>query len=163
MKKKRVIAILFSLLFIWIDQLTKCFFYNLEIWSKVTFLEPLLNSWISRWMSMPMIIIFFVSIICILIFVVLFYKKYLTEIEFSLLFAWTIWNLSRPWACLRTTSDWSPMQVWTESVVPSDGWRRRWRLRADKAECCYTMRVTASPTRPTRTLTCCRSTAWEAT
>ena len=93
MKKKRVIAILFSLLFIWIDQLTKYFFYNLEIWSKVTFLEPLLNSWISRWMSMPMIIIFFVSIICILIFVVLFYKKYLTEIEFSLLFAWTIWNL----------------------------------------------------------------------
>ena len=93
MKKKRVIAILFSLLFIWIDQLTKYFFYNLEIWSKVTFLEPLLNSWISRWMSMPMIVIFIVSIICIWLFIYLFHKKYLTVLDFALLMAGTIWNL----------------------------------------------------------------------
>lgn len=93
MKKRRVIAILISLLLIWFDQLTKYFFYNLEIWSQNPFLEPLLNDWISRGISMPMITIFFVSIACLLIFIVLFYKKYLTVIEFSLLFAGTIWNL----------------------------------------------------------------------
>lgn len=93
MKKRRIIAILISLLLIWFDQLTKYFFYNLETWSQNPFLEPLLNNWISRGMSMPMATIFFVSITCILIFILLFHKKYLTTIEFSLLFAGTIWNL----------------------------------------------------------------------
>ena len=93
MKKNRVYALLFSLLLIWIDQLTKYFFYNLEIWSNLFFLYPLLNDWISWWMSMPMVIIISVSTICIWLFVYLFYKKYLTVLEFALLFAWTIWNL----------------------------------------------------------------------
>lgn len=93
MKKKRIIAILFCLLLIWIDQLTKYLFYDLEIWSQLFFLEPLLNDWISRWMSMPMVVIFGVSVICIWLFIYLFYKKYLTTVEFALLFAGTIWNL----------------------------------------------------------------------
>ena len=93
MKKNRVYALLFSLLLIWIDQLNKYFFYNLEIWSNLFFLYPLLNDWISWWMSMPMVIIISVSTICIWLFVYLFYKKYLTVLEFALLFAWTIWNL----------------------------------------------------------------------
>ena len=93
MKKKRIIALLFCLLLIWIDQLTKYIFYNLEICSQNSFLEPLLNDGISRWMSMPMIVILFISIICTLLFVYLFHKKYLTTIEFALLFAGTIWNL----------------------------------------------------------------------
>lgn len=93
MKKKRLIAILFTLLLIWIDQLTKYFFYNQEIWSQIFFLEPLLNDGISRWMSMPMIVILFVSVICILLFIYLFHKKYLTVLDFALLMAGTLWNL----------------------------------------------------------------------
>lgn len=93
MKKKRIITLLFCLLLIWIDQLTKYFFYNLWVWKSFTLIEPLLNNWISRWMYLPMIIILFVSIVCIWIFVYLFNKRYLTILDFSLLFAWTIWNL----------------------------------------------------------------------
>ena len=93
MKKKRIIALLFCLLWIWIDQLTKYLFYNLEIWSQIFFLYPLLNDGISRWMSMPMVVILSVSVICIWLFIYLFHKKYLTTIEFALLFAGTIWNL----------------------------------------------------------------------
>lgn len=93
MKKKRIIAILISLLLIWIDQLTKYFFYDLEIWSQLFFLEPLLNDWISRWISMPMVVILLVSVICAWLFIYLFHKKYLTTVEFALLFAGTIWNL----------------------------------------------------------------------
>ena len=93
MNKKRVIALLFCLLLIWIDQFTKYLFYNQEIWSQFFFLEPLLNDGISRWMSMPMAIIFGVSIICIWLFICLFHKKYLTVIDFALLMAGTIWNL----------------------------------------------------------------------
>ena len=93
MKKKRIVATLLCLLLIWIDQLTKYLFYDLEIWSQIFFLEPLLNDWISRWMSMPMIVIFCVSVICIWLFIYLFHKKYLTVLDFALLMAGTIWNL----------------------------------------------------------------------
>ena len=93
MKKKRLIAILSTLLLILIDQLTKYFFYNQEIWSQLFFLEPLLNDGISRWMSMPMVVILGVSVICIWLFSYLFYKKYLTVLDFALLMAGTLWNL----------------------------------------------------------------------
>ena len=93
MKKKRIVAILLCLLLIWIDQLTKYLFYDLEIWSQLFSLEPLLNDGISRWMSMPMLVILIVSVICAWLFIYLFHKKYLTTVEFSLLFAGTIWNL----------------------------------------------------------------------
>ncbi len=93
MKKKRAAALLFTLILIWIDQITKYFFYNQEIWSQLFFLEPLLNDGISRWMSMPMIVILIVSAICIWVFIYLFHKKYLTVLDFALLMAGTIWNL----------------------------------------------------------------------
>lgn len=91
--KRKIITLLPCLLLIAVDQLTKYFFYNLGIWSHIFFLEPLLNEWISRWMSMPMVIILFVSVVCLWLFIFLFYKKYLTSLEFALLFAWTVWNL----------------------------------------------------------------------
>ena len=93
MKKKRIIALLFCLILIWIDQLTKYLFFNLEIWNQIFFLEPLLNDGISRWISMPMIAILCVSMGCLWLFIYLFHKKYLTNIEFALLFAGTVWNL----------------------------------------------------------------------
>ena len=93
MKKKRIIAILVCLLLIWIDQLTKYLFYNLEIWNQISILEPLLNDGISRWISVPMVVIFSVSVICIWLFIYLFHKKYLTVLDFTLLLAWTLWNL----------------------------------------------------------------------
>ena len=93
MNKKRNFALLFCLLLIWIDQLTKYLFYDLEIWSQIFFLEPLLNDGISRWMSMPMAVIFVVSVICIWLFIYLFHKNYLTVLDFALLMAGTFWNL----------------------------------------------------------------------
>ena len=93
MKKRRIITILIVLLLIGIDQFTKYLFYNQKFWSQFFFLEPLLNNGISRWISVPMIIILLVSLICIWLFIYLFYKKYLTVLDFSLLLAWTLWNL----------------------------------------------------------------------
>ena len=84
---------MFILLLVWIDQLTKYFFYNQEIWNQIFFLEPVLNDGISRWMSMPMVIIISVSVICIWLFIYLFHKKYLTVLDFALLMAGTVWNL----------------------------------------------------------------------
>lgn len=93
MGKRQLTTILLCLLLIWIDQLTKYFFYNQGIWSQLFFLEPLLNDWISRWVSMPMTVILFISMACVLLFAYLFHKKYLTLLDFALLFAGTVWNL----------------------------------------------------------------------
>ena len=88
-----LIPFLSCLLLIWLDQITKYFFYDLKIWSKICFLSPVLNDWISWWMSMPMRIIIGITVICIFLFVYLFYKKYLGSSEFVLLFAGTLGNL----------------------------------------------------------------------
>ena len=93
MRKSRIYALSFSLLLIWVDQCTKYIFYNLWIWDKLFFLYPLLNDWISWGMSMPMMVVIPISVLCIWLFVYLFYKRYLTILDFALLFAWTIWNL----------------------------------------------------------------------
>ena len=93
MKKNRLTAILFCLLLIWIDQFTKYLFYNQEIWSHLSFLEPLLNDGISRWMSMPMWVIIPISVICIWLFSYLLHRKYLTVLDFALLMSGTLWNL----------------------------------------------------------------------
>jgi signal peptidase II len=93
MKYKLVGVISLIILLIVVDQLSKYLFYNLQVWSNIFFLYPLLNEWISWWLSMPMFITITVSIVCSVLFIYLYYKKYLTAFEFALLFAWTIWNL----------------------------------------------------------------------
>ena len=93
MKKKRLSALLLFLLLISIDQITKYGFYDQKILSELYFLEPLLNHGISRWMSMPMVVILSVSVICFWLFLYLFHKKYLTILDFAFLMAGTIWNL----------------------------------------------------------------------
>lgn len=93
MIKKRSIAIIISLGLICVDQLSKYFFYDLSIWSQIPFFNPLMNDWISRGMSAPMVLILIVSIICLVIFWYLFHKKYFQMLEFVLLFAWTIGNM----------------------------------------------------------------------
>lgn len=93
MKKRRVIALLLCLLLIWIDQIAKHFFYDLKIWNQTLFLEPLLNNGISRWIPMPMLVTIFIGVICTLLFVYLFHKKYFTTLEFALFFAGTVWNM----------------------------------------------------------------------
>ena len=93
MKKRWIFALLICVFLIGLDQLTKYLFYNLEIWNQIFFLFPLLNRWISRWISVPMIVILVISFVCLWLFIYLFYKKYLTVLDFALLFAWTLWNL----------------------------------------------------------------------
>ena len=98
MQKKRcktyiIIPLLSCLLLVWLDQITKYLFYDLKIWNNLCFLNPVLNDWISWWMSMPMWIIIGITIICIFLFVYLLYKNYLSPLGFVLLFAGTLWNL----------------------------------------------------------------------
>ena len=93
MKKKWIIAILFCLLLIWFDQLTKYLFFNLKIWKELWLLEPVFNQWISWWISANIFIVICISFIGLWAFFWLWREKYFSSISFWFLIAWTIWNL----------------------------------------------------------------------
>lgn len=93
MKKSWILSIVFCLILAWVDQFTKYIFYDLGIWSQFSILHPIMNDWISFWIQIPMAVILIISVICIWFFCVLFQKKYLSVLDFSLLLAGTIWNL----------------------------------------------------------------------
>ena len=91
--KRQVIAIISCILLVILDQGTKYLFYDLMIRNNLDIIYPLLNNWISRWISMPMVVIFAISFVCIWIFCYLFHKKYFSTVDFVLLLAGTIGNL----------------------------------------------------------------------
>lgn len=91
--KKRFIGLCACLILVLLDQTTKYIFYNLQIWNQISFLSPLINTWISRGISIPMIVILIVSLFCLIVFSYLFHKKYLSILEYSMFMAWTVWNL----------------------------------------------------------------------
>jgi signal peptidase II len=93
MTKKRWYSLLFILILLGVDQLSKYFFYTKEIWAEVPFLDPLFNTGISRGILIPMGITLLISVICTLMFSYFFYKNYLTRAEFSFFIAWTLGNL----------------------------------------------------------------------
>ena len=94
MKKLWILSLLCVSFLLSIDQISKHFFYNQELFSGKFFFEPLFNPWISRGISMPIAVTLIISLICLFFFIYLFYKKYLTFWEFSLFIAWTLGNLA---------------------------------------------------------------------
>jgi len=76
-----------------VDQISKYFFYDQELWSSSSFLEPFLNTGISRGIAMPQLLIIGIAFFCVLLFVYVYHKSYLTLWEVSLFMAGTIGNL----------------------------------------------------------------------
>ena len=78
---------------LWIDWLSKYFFYNLKIGKELWLLEPVFNHGISWWMSANLFIVILVSFVGLGAFYWLWREKYFSDISFSFLVAWTLWNL----------------------------------------------------------------------
>ncbi|MDR0369131.1 MAG: signal peptidase II [Candidatus Peribacteria bacterium] len=93
MKKKLEIIILIILGLVILDQLSKYFFYDLKVFTGHFFFYPLFNTGISRGIPIPQPLIMLISFLCVIFFVYLYYKKYLTFWEISLFIAGTIGNL----------------------------------------------------------------------
>lgn len=89
--KKLALFLVFGLLVL--DWGSKWIFYSQGIGSDLPFLQPLLNTGISRWIPMPSLISCVIAIVCSLLFFFLFAKDWLTLREFSLFFAGTLGNL----------------------------------------------------------------------
>lgn len=93
MNNKTILLLTYCSILIWLDQITKYIFFNLQTLSQKFIFYPLINEWISWWIKLPMTLIIFISILCISLFLFLLKKKYISNIEFILLISWTFWNL----------------------------------------------------------------------
>ncbi|MDD2537162.1 MAG: signal peptidase II [Candidatus Absconditabacteria bacterium] len=93
MKRTSYWSLLAIILLLLGDQASKYFFYDLEVGSSSRFFDPLLNTGISRGVSMPMAVILIISLFCIGLFSYLLYKKHLTRWEFAFFLAGTLGNL----------------------------------------------------------------------
>jgi signal peptidase II len=93
MKKERIYLWWGIVALLGIDQLSKYFFYTLQIWINTPLLEPLFNTGISRGIAMPLGITVLISLLCIGLFGYFYKKWHLTWWECGLFLAGTLGNL----------------------------------------------------------------------
>ena len=90
---KKLISFWKIILLLWIDQISKYFFYNLQKGWELPFIKSAFNKGISRGITFPMDMILILSLICILWICYFYYKKKITKGEFVLFIAWSLGNI----------------------------------------------------------------------
>ena len=94
MKKKDWIKLIILVLILFaFDMLTKYFFYNLEKLDSLQIIKPIINTWVSFGFQIPLTLVIIISILALMLFWWLFYKKNISRIVAGLLIAWTFGNL----------------------------------------------------------------------
>lgn len=86
----------FLLLMIWLlagDLLTKYLFYDLQMANIFSFFQPMFNLGISRSMNVPSFVSICVGWISLLLFIIIYHKKYISWWMAALLIAGTLWNM----------------------------------------------------------------------
>lgn len=91
--KQIILPIILIWLFLSIDLLTKYFFYDLKIAESFSFIHPVLNHWASRSMPVNSIISIVIAIFALVLFIWLYFKKYISLTIVTLLVAGTLWNM----------------------------------------------------------------------
>lgn len=76
-----------------IDLWTKYFFYNLEIGNSLWFIQPMFNLGISRSLKVPGFVSICVGWISLLLFIIIYHKKYISWWIAALLIAGTLGNM----------------------------------------------------------------------
>ncbi len=76
-----------------LDLLTKYLFYDLALFSDLPFLAQVFNTGISRWMPLPVWIIYIVGVLSLWLFGWMYHKKYISGIILGFLIAGTLGNL----------------------------------------------------------------------
>jgi len=91
-KKTEIKFAIISFLLLWVDLISKYFFYNLEKFNNLNFVKPIVNTWVSFGVKMPLILIVILSLVAMFLFGWLYHKKNISWIIASLLIAGTLWN-----------------------------------------------------------------------
>ena len=97
-----------------IDLFTKYFFYDLQLGSKISFIQPMFNLGISRSMKVPGFVSIGIGWISLLLFILIYHKKYISWVLAALLIAGTLGNMvDRIWLGgvrdFLTVGNWFPV------------------------------------------------------
>ncbi len=84
---------LLSMGLLFLDQISKYFFYDQKLFADHLFFYPVFNTWVSRSVQLPIIVAILIATLALGVFVVAYKKRYFSVIVFSLLLAGTLWNL----------------------------------------------------------------------
>jgi len=104
---KLIISIL---AFLFIDLITKYFFYDNWFLFNSKFIDPILNFGISRSIPIPIFLTILISIIWIILFIFVYQRKYAWRLIVGLLVAWTLGNLIDR-ICLGWVRDFINIQI----------------------------------------------------
>lgn len=91
--KKTISLIILIWLLLSIDLLTKYFFYDLKIAESLLFINPVLNTWVSRSIPVNAIISIVIAVFALFFFSWLYFKKHISLVIAIFLISWTLWNM----------------------------------------------------------------------
>ena len=89
--KNRIMAILYIVILVLLDQISKYFFY--DKWFLWWIFEPAFNTGISRSLPINMVVIIILTLIITAAIILLYKKNYIWKWAMIFLVWWTIWNL----------------------------------------------------------------------
>ena len=91
--KKRISTIIFIIIFVLLDQISKYFFYDNSFFQNLPFFEPSFNTGISRSLPVNLILVIILSIIISALILIWYKKIYIWKRATIFLIWWTLWNL----------------------------------------------------------------------
>ena len=91
--KKRYSTIIFIIIFILLDQVSKYFFYDNAFLENSSFFEPSFNTGISRSLPVNIILVIILTIIISVLILIWYKKNYIWKRATIFLIWWTLWNL----------------------------------------------------------------------
>lgn len=91
--KKWISTIIFIILFVCLDQISKRFFYDKWLFNNIFFIEPAFNTWISWSLPVNMAFVIWLSIIISIVILLWYHRNMIWKWATIFLVWWTIWNL----------------------------------------------------------------------
>lgn len=91
--KKRISLIIFTVIFVLLDQASKYYFYNNAFLSSTQFFEPSFNTGVSRSLPVNLILVILLTIIISVLILIWYKKNYIWKRATIFLIWWTLGNL----------------------------------------------------------------------
>ena len=91
--KKHILTIALTTLLIWLDQLSKYFFYDQSLLNNLDIIHPTFNTGVSRSLPVPYLLTILVTVLILLYLIVLYKNNKISKRVIIFIIAWAIWNL----------------------------------------------------------------------
>lgn len=91
--KKFIFPIIFIIVFVLLDQISKYFFFDMGFWSNLFFVQPAFNTGISWSLPVNVILVIVLTIVISVLILIWYKRNYIWKRAMIFLIWWTLWNL----------------------------------------------------------------------